>query len=347
MKSMADMREAWSMFWVGKKSGQLQSVLAVGLPIISVCTFLLYCILAHGVHIYYTASFWLFMTFVWSLPASVYFFALYIEKKRAKFQPLPDDEYDDADVTYRTNSLVDEEEEEKKEEEEDDEVPWYKKKSSENKKKLVGKMKRDFSTEFLKSGYARRQKFVPTLWNGLGITACVFGILATFMGTVCNFVAYDPSAGVAALLLFIVVVSCLYLIIYRSMRVAPEPNTYDDDYYVAPQRRRRKILIAVAKVLFVLVAIGVVCVNILGSLQSFVTVFNLQHYKPPGAMYDVGGGRKIHLHCNGTGSPTVLQIHGWGGQAYDWAWVRPQVSAYSKSCSITALAMGGATLRLV
>jgi len=48
----------------------------------------------------------------------------------------------------------------------------------------------------------------------------------------------------------------------------------------------------------------------------------------------------MHLHCNGTGGPTVIQIHGWGGQAYDWAWVRPKVSAFAKSCSIDRTGYG-------
>jgi len=42
----------------------------------------------------------------------------------------------------------------------------------------------------------------------------------------------------------------------------------------------------------------------------------------------------MHLFCNGTGSPTVVHIHGWAGQGYDWGWVRPKVAAFSRSCSV-------------
>ena len=46
-------------------------------------------------------------------------------------------------------------------------------------------------------------------------------------------------------------------------------------------------------------------------------------YPPPGQMVDVGGYR-LHIHCTGTGSPTVVIEAGWGDSSAGWAWVQPR-----------------------
>src|SRR5690349_7291735 len=35
-------------------------------------------------------------------------------------------------------------------------------------------------------------------------------------------------------------------------------------------------------------------------------------------LVDIGGGRKMYLKCNGSGSPTVLLVSGLRGSADDW-----------------------------
>jgi hypothetical protein len=35
-------------------------------------------------------------------------------------------------------------------------------------------------------------------------------------------------------------------------------------------------------------------------------------------LVDIGGGRKMHLECRGTGSPTVVLVAGLKGSAEDW-----------------------------
>jgi hypothetical protein len=39
---------------------------------------------------------------------------------------------------------------------------------------------------------------------------------------------------------------------------------------------------------------------------------------PPGRLIDIGG-RKLHLYCTGTGSPTVILMAGGGAFSVDWA----------------------------
>ncbi len=58
----------------------------------------------------------------------------------------------------------------------------------------------------------------------------------------------------------------------------------------------------------------------------------LQGYEPPGRLIDVGG-RKLHLHCSGKGSPTVILMAGGGAFSVDWALVQPRVAENTRVCS--------------
>ena len=55
-------------------------------------------------------------------------------------------------------------------------------------------------------------------------------------------------------------------------------------------------------------------------------------YPPPGRMVDVGG-RKLHLHCSGKGSPTVILVAGGSAFSIDWALVQPRVGEITRVCS--------------
>ena len=43
----------------------------------------------------------------------------------------------------------------------------------------------------------------------------------------------------------------------------------------------------------------------------------------PSGLFDVGGGRKLYLECQGDGSPTVFIIPGKGSYAEAWNYVVP------------------------
>jgi pimeloyl-ACP methyl ester carboxylesterase len=53
---------------------------------------------------------------------------------------------------------------------------------------------------------------------------------------------------------------------------------------------------------------------------------------PPGVLVDIGGQR-IHLHCTGSGSPTVLLESGTGDYSMIWALVQPGVGRFTRVCS--------------
>jgi L-ascorbate metabolism protein UlaG (beta-lactamase superfamily)/pimeloyl-ACP methyl ester carboxylesterase len=52
----------------------------------------------------------------------------------------------------------------------------------------------------------------------------------------------------------------------------------------------------------------------------------------PGALVDVGG-RKIHVNCTGSGSPTVVLVAGEESFAMDWFLVQPDVAKTTRVCS--------------
>jgi pimeloyl-ACP methyl ester carboxylesterase len=57
-----------------------------------------------------------------------------------------------------------------------------------------------------------------------------------------------------------------------------------------------------------------------------------QGYAAPGRLVDIGG-RKLHLLCSGSGSPTVILVAGGGAFSIDWALVQPKVGIDTRVCS--------------
>ena len=55
-------------------------------------------------------------------------------------------------------------------------------------------------------------------------------------------------------------------------------------------------------------------------------------HRPPGRLVDVGG-RSLHVHCTGSGSPTVVLEAGASSFAIDWALVQPVVAETHRVCS--------------
>jgi pimeloyl-ACP methyl ester carboxylesterase len=62
-------------------------------------------------------------------------------------------------------------------------------------------------------------------------------------------------------------------------------------------------------------------------------------YPPPGKMVDVGGYR-LHIHCTGSGSPTVVIESGWGDMSASWGWVQPEVAKTSRVCAYDRAGVG-------
>ena len=63
-------------------------------------------------------------------------------------------------------------------------------------------------------------------------------------------------------------------------------------------------------------------------------------YLPPGELVDVGGYR-LHIHCTGTGSPTVVIDAGLGDWSTSWAgYVQPEVAKTTRVCTYDRAGLG-------
>ena len=67
--------------------------------------------------------------------------------------------------------------------------------------------------------------------------------------------------------------------------------------------------------------------------------------QPPGRLVDVGG-RTLHLHCVGTGSPTVILEAGASSFALDWSLVQPEVARNQRVCAYDRAGSGWSEPRL-
>ena len=53
---------------------------------------------------------------------------------------------------------------------------------------------------------------------------------------------------------------------------------------------------------------------------------------PPGTLVDIGGFR-LHLHCTGNGSPTIVLDAALGASSLSWSIVQPELARLSRVCS--------------
>ena len=64
-----------------------------------------------------------------------------------------------------------------------------------------------------------------------------------------------------------------------------------------------------------------------------------QSYPPPGKIYSVSG-RRMHLYCTGSGSPTLLLEAGLGDDWLSWRKVQPALSSLTRVCSYDRAGFG-------
>jgi hypothetical protein len=79
----------------------------------------------------------------------------------------------------------------------------------------------------------------------------------------------------------------------------------------------------------VLAALAVASVG--GGYETVRESLDARAYPMPAQLVDVGGHR-LHLHCTGSGSPTVVLEPGQGGVSSDLAWIAPAVAHDSRVC---------------
>ena len=87
----------------------------------------------------------------------------------------------------------------------------------------------------------------------------------------------------------------------------------------------KRIVLGLLALVALLVGIGL-------SSQAILSNIDQGKYTPPGQLVDVGGF-KLHLHCTGHGSPTVILDTGLGVPASSWALVQREVAKTTRICS--------------
>ncbi|MBI2748408.1 MAG: alpha/beta hydrolase [Burkholderiales bacterium] len=63
-------------------------------------------------------------------------------------------------------------------------------------------------------------------------------------------------------------------------------------------------------------------------------------YTMPSQLVDVGHGRRMNIHCTGSGSPAVILEAGLGADMTTWALVQPKISAKTTACSYDRAGLG-------
>jgi len=82
-----------------------------------------------------------------------------------------------------------------------------------------------------------------------------------------------------------------------------------------------------------ILAIGLL-LALLGVLYQGVGVAqDKRRVPPPGRLVDIGGGRRLHLNCQGAGGPAVVLEAGIAASSLSWTRVQPRVAAFARTCS--------------
>jgi pimeloyl-ACP methyl ester carboxylesterase len=76
-----------------------------------------------------------------------------------------------------------------------------------------------------------------------------------------------------------------------------------------------------------------------GTVESVALAADRQEHVMPGRSYDVGGHR-LHLHCTGSGGPTVVLQSGLGGVSPLWDRIAPAVARTTRVCAYDRAGQG-------
>ncbi len=96
-----------------------------------------------------------------------------------------------------------------------------------------------------------------------------------------------------------------------------------------PERRARRWLKRLALGLVAIILFVPSCGLV---YQAVATRLDARRYTAPGKLVDVGG-RRMHLFCTGSGSPTVVLEAGLLSFSLQWSWVQPAVARFTRVCS--------------
>jgi pimeloyl-ACP methyl ester carboxylesterase len=102
-------------------------------------------------------------------------------------------------------------------------------------------------------------------------------------------------------------------------------TTHTPDSFTSERTRNRGCLYYVKRGLLALFIFVIALLTLGFSYEAIMAPGDAQRYPPIGQMVDVGG-YKLHLHCVGEGSPTVLLMYGSGDHSLSWSLVQEPIS---------------------
>jgi alpha/beta hydrolase fold len=99
-----------------------------------------------------------------------------------------------------------------------------------------------------------------------------------------------------------------------------------------PARRKNGFGYRIGRALLALLTLIVGLATVGASYQAIATLRDRRAYPPPGQIVDVGG-YKLHIHCIGAGSPTVILLDGLPSMSIGWTYVQPAVAQTTRVCA--------------
>ena len=128
----------------------------------------------------------------------------------------------------------------------------------------------------------------------------------------------DFDYVVAPLLILFIGVVVIWLSVRRILSISAKVS-----------KRWRRVAERIALSVVVLL-VGAVTGS--ASFNAFARIWFRAHNPPPGETYTVDG-RKMHIDCTGSGSPTIILDAGLGNDAAIWAKVQPALAKTTRVCS--------------
>jgi pimeloyl-ACP methyl ester carboxylesterase len=95
----------------------------------------------------------------------------------------------------------------------------------------------------------------------------------------------------------------------------------------------------IGRILIGLLILSVLFLAVGWTYQRIAEHRDTRRYPPPGELHSVNG-RLMHIHCRGSGSPTVIVEQGLGGPSIDWNEINGRMSKITRVCDYDRAGMG-------
>jgi pimeloyl-ACP methyl ester carboxylesterase len=104
-------------------------------------------------------------------------------------------------------------------------------------------------------------------------------------------------------------------------------------------RQSRRLSSRVLRVLLVVLAFIVALPLVGAGYEAVMSAGDVARFPAPGRLVDVGGYR-LHIHCTGQGSPTIVLASGHGGFTPEWSLVQPELARSYRVCATDRAGLG-------